>query len=153
MSHDSRAAYVTRARRQPLEASRAAAACAASISTLTPRIHLTLSRPSSLLSPSMGSRQQRVMVQPINVIFKYLQQKTRVSLWLYDNTDMRIEGCIIVSRTPGQREGGACGTSTQRHGCVAAAYPRCCRARAAGRCSTAVACADLASRPASSRGV
>ncbi|PWN97119.1 hypothetical protein FA09DRAFT_330761 [Tilletiopsis washingtonensis] len=43
----------------------------------------------------MGSRQQRVMVQPINVIFKYLQQKTRVSLWLYDNTDMRIEGCII----------------------------------------------------------
>lgn len=38
------------------------------------------------------------MVQPINIIFRYLQQKTKVSLWLYDNTDMRIEGIIIVSR-------------------------------------------------------
>lgn len=146
MSHDSRAAYVTRARRQPLEASHAAAACAASISTLTPRIHLTLSRPSSLLSPSMGSRQQRVMVQPINVIFKYLQQKTRVSLWLYDNTDMRIEGCIIVSRMSEA-------VRWEEHRGCCAAHLRCCRARAAGHCSAAVACADQASRPASSRGV
>ncbi|KAK0559337.1 hypothetical protein OC861_006679 [Tilletia horrida] len=42
----------------------------------------------------MSSRQQRVMVQPINVIFKYLQNQTRVSLWLYDNIDFRIEGKI-----------------------------------------------------------
>jgi small nuclear ribonucleoprotein E len=38
------------------------------------------------------------MVQPINVIFRYLQQQTKVSLWLYDNVDFRIEGRIIVSR-------------------------------------------------------
>ncbi|KAI6005049.1 Sm-like ribonucleoprotein [Pisolithus orientalis] len=43
----------------------------------------------------MGSRQQRVMVQPINVIFKNLQQRTKVVIWLYDNIDMRIEGRII----------------------------------------------------------
>lgn len=36
------------------------------------------------------------MVQPINVIFRHLQQQTRVSLWLYDNTDFRLEGKIIV---------------------------------------------------------
>ncbi|KAI6133371.1 hypothetical protein EDD16DRAFT_1467630 [Pisolithus croceorrhizus] len=43
----------------------------------------------------MASRQQRVMVQPINVIFKNLQQRTKVVIWLYDNVDMRIEGRII----------------------------------------------------------
>jgi len=43
----------------------------------------------------MSGRQQRVMVQPINVIFRHLQQKTKVSIWLYDNVDMRIEGRII----------------------------------------------------------
>ncbi|KAI3617581.1 hypothetical protein CBS9595_003490 [Malassezia furfur] len=43
----------------------------------------------------MSGRQQRVMVQPINVIFRHLQQQTRVSLWLYDNTDFRLEGKII----------------------------------------------------------
>ncbi|KAK0535160.1 hypothetical protein OC835_002468 [Tilletia horrida] len=42
----------------------------------------------------MSGRQQRVMVQPINIIFKYLQNQTRVSLWLYDNVDFRIEGKI-----------------------------------------------------------
>ncbi|WFD34784.1 hypothetical protein MCUN1_001628 [Malassezia cuniculi] len=43
----------------------------------------------------MSGRQQKVMVQPINVIFRYLQQQTRVSLWLYDNVEFRIEGTII----------------------------------------------------------
>ncbi|KAI0318734.1 Sm-like ribonucleoprotein [Amylostereum chailletii] len=43
----------------------------------------------------MSGRQQRVMVQPINVIFKNLQQRTKVVVWLYDNIDMRIEGRII----------------------------------------------------------
>ncbi|GAC93526.1 hypothetical protein PHSY_001091 [Pseudozyma hubeiensis SY62] len=32
---------------------------------------------------------------PINIIFRHLQQQTRVSLWLYDNVDFRIEGKII----------------------------------------------------------
>jgi hypothetical protein len=43
------------------------------------------------------SSKQKVMVQPINVIFRYLQQQNRVSLWLYDNLDTRIEGKISVS--------------------------------------------------------
>lgn len=43
----------------------------------------------------MSGRQQRVMVQPINVIFKNLQQRQKVVIWLYDNVDMRIEGRII----------------------------------------------------------
>ncbi|KAF8321765.1 Sm-like ribonucleoprotein [Clavulina sp. PMI_390] len=43
----------------------------------------------------MSGRQQRVMVQPINVIFKNLQTKTRILVWLHDNADMRIEGRII----------------------------------------------------------
>jgi len=44
----------------------------------------------------MSGRQQRVMVQPINVIFKNLQQRTKVVVWLYDNIEMRIEGRIVV---------------------------------------------------------
>ena len=44
----------------------------------------------------MSTRQQKVVVQPINVIFRYLQRQTRVSLWLYDNVDIRLEGKIIV---------------------------------------------------------
>ncbi|CAO1620457.1 unnamed protein product [Jaminaea pallidilutea] len=43
----------------------------------------------------MGSKAQRVMVQPITVIFRYLQQGTRVSLWLYDDVETRIEGKIV----------------------------------------------------------
>ncbi|KZO95628.1 Sm-like ribonucleo protein [Calocera viscosa TUFC12733] len=43
----------------------------------------------------MSGRQQRVMVQPINVIFKNLQQRTPVQIWLFDNVDMRIEGRLI----------------------------------------------------------
>jgi len=42
----------------------------------------------------VSGRQQRVMVQPINVIFKNLQQRTKVVIWLYDNIEMRIEGRI-----------------------------------------------------------
>lgn len=40
-------------------------------------------------------QQQRVLAQPINVIFKHLQQKTKVLIWLYDNDEMRLEGRII----------------------------------------------------------
>ncbi|KAH7104764.1 hypothetical protein BKA62DRAFT_693329 [Auriculariales sp. MPI-PUGE-AT-0066] len=38
---------------------------------------------------------KKVLVQPINVIFKNLQQRTKISVWLYDNVEMRIEGRII----------------------------------------------------------
>ncbi|EOQ99754.1 hypothetical protein E3P92_01388 [Wallemia ichthyophaga] len=43
----------------------------------------------------MSGRKQQVMIQPINVIFKYLQQRTKVSVWLYDNVDCRLQGRII----------------------------------------------------------
>ncbi|KAG2226962.1 hypothetical protein INT45_006369 [Circinella minor] len=43
----------------------------------------------------MSSKVQKIMVQPINLIFRYLQNKERVQIWLVDKTDMRIEGQII----------------------------------------------------------
>ncbi|CDS07713.1 Putative Small nuclear ribonucleoprotein E [Lichtheimia ramosa] len=43
----------------------------------------------------MSSKVQKIMVQPINLIFRYLQNKTRVQIWLFDKADMRIEGQII----------------------------------------------------------
>ncbi|GAA6064729.1 hypothetical protein JCM10212_000400 [Sporobolomyces blumeae] len=38
---------------------------------------------------------KRVMVQPINVIFKHLQQGSNVQIWLYDNIEQRLEGKIL----------------------------------------------------------
>jgi len=35
------------------------------------------------------------MTLPINVIFDHLQKKTRVVIWLYEDTRMSIEGLII----------------------------------------------------------
>ncbi|CAO3617034.1 unnamed protein product [Cunninghamella echinulata] len=43
----------------------------------------------------MSSKVQKIMVQPINLIFRYLQNKSRVQIWLFENSDMRIEGQII----------------------------------------------------------
>eukprot|EP00004_Rigifila_ramosa_P008927 TRINITY_DN2039_c0_g1_i2.p1 TRINITY_DN2039_c0_g1~~TRINITY_DN2039_c0_g1_i2.p1 ORF type:complete len:106 (+),score=33.83 TRINITY_DN2039_c0_g1_i2:45-320(+) len=40
-------------------------------------------------------RVQHVMTQPINVIFKHLQTKQRIQIWLYEQSDIRIEGVII----------------------------------------------------------
>ncbi|GMH49580.1 hypothetical protein TrVE_jg2006 [Triparma verrucosa] len=42
----------------------------------------------------MPSRKQ-VMTLPINQIFTFLQSKTTVSIWLYEDTKTRIEGVII----------------------------------------------------------
>ena len=38
------------------------------------------------------------MTQPINLIFRFLQSRQPVQIWLYENTDLRIEGRIIVRR-------------------------------------------------------
>jgi len=38
---------------------------------------------------------QKVMVQPINLIFRYLQNRARIQVWLTENVTMRIEGHII----------------------------------------------------------
>lgn len=35
---------------------------------------------------------QKIMVMPINLTFRMLQNRTRVQIWLYENTNLRIEG-------------------------------------------------------------
>ncbi|KAL6750689.1 small nuclear ribonucleoprotein E [Haematococcus lacustris] len=43
----------------------------------------------------MGTKVQKIMTQPINLIFRYLQSKQVIQIWLYDQQDLRIEGRII----------------------------------------------------------
>jgi small nuclear ribonucleoprotein E len=38
---------------------------------------------------------QKVMVQPINLLFRFFQKKIRVQIWLYDVVNMRLEGVVI----------------------------------------------------------
>ena len=45
----------------------------------------------------MATRVKRIMTQPINLIFRFLQSKTRVQIWIYEMNDLRIEGVIVVS--------------------------------------------------------
>lgn len=40
-------------------------------------------------------RVQKIMTQPINLIFRFLQSQQRICVWLYDQADLRIEGRII----------------------------------------------------------
>lgn len=42
-----------------------------------------------------GTKIQKVMVQPINLIFRYLQNRARIQVWLNENVNLRIEGHII----------------------------------------------------------
>lgn len=42
-----------------------------------------------------GQKVQKVMVQPINLIFRYLQNRSRIQIMLYEQLNMRIEGHII----------------------------------------------------------
>lgn len=35
------------------------------------------------------------MVQPINLIFRYLQNRSRIQIWLSENVKLRIEGTLI----------------------------------------------------------
>ncbi|KAK3896086.1 hypothetical protein Pmani_031419 [Petrolisthes manimaculis] len=47
------------------------------------------------MSYAPKSKVQKVMVLPINLIFRYLQSRARVQIWLYENQNLRIEGHII----------------------------------------------------------
>ena len=40
----------------------------------------------------MATKVQRIMTQPINLIFRFLQSKSQIQIW---QKDMRIEGRII----------------------------------------------------------
>ncbi|KAK2148001.1 hypothetical protein LSH36_522g02001 [Paralvinella palmiformis] len=42
-----------------------------------------------------GQKVQKVMMQPINLIFRYLQNRSRIQVWLYEQTTLRVEGHII----------------------------------------------------------
>uniref|UniRef100_A0A2K5BUC0 Small nuclear ribonucleoprotein E n=1 Tax=Aotus nancymaae TaxID=37293 RepID=A0A2K5BUC0_AOTNA len=42
-----------------------------------------------------GQKVQKVMVQPINLICRYLQNRSRIQVWPYEQVNMWIEGCII----------------------------------------------------------
>merc|ERR1711951_21860 len=46
------------------------------------------------MAPGTGQKVQKVMTQPINLIFRFLQNKSRIQVWLYENVNLRIEGVI-----------------------------------------------------------
>lgn len=39
---------------------------------------------------------QKAMVQPIHLIFRYLQTKTPIHIWLFEQLSTRLEGVLIV---------------------------------------------------------
>lgn len=45
-----------------------------------------------------GGGRGKVLLPPINFIFKLLQQRSTVSIWLYEQLAIRIEGKIRVGR-------------------------------------------------------
>lgn len=45
------------------------------------------------MSSSVKSN-KKTMIPPINLIFKYLQQQSPVTIWLYEQTQLRIQGKI-----------------------------------------------------------
>ncbi|XP_025736468.2 small nuclear ribonucleoprotein E-like [Callorhinus ursinus] len=53
----------------------------------------------SLLASTMAYRGQDQKVQKVmvqcNLIFRYLQNRSRIQVWLYEQVNMRIVGCII----------------------------------------------------------
>lgn len=47
------------------------------------------------MSFKSNTKVQKVMVQPINLIFRYLQNRSRIQVWLYENVSLRIDGHIV----------------------------------------------------------
>ena len=42
----------------------------------------------------MPRQDSKTLLQPIDIIFRFLQSKARVQIWLYDQPHIRIEGVI-----------------------------------------------------------
>ncbi|KAJ1985623.1 hypothetical protein H4R33_003886 [Dimargaris cristalligena] len=42
-----------------------------------------------------SNKAQKIMIPPINMIFRHLQNKTKVQIWLFEQVNTRIEGQII----------------------------------------------------------
>ena len=66
---------------------------------------------------------QKVMTQPINLIFRFLQNKSRIVVWLFDQVHCRIEGRIIVRALQGAAHAPL---AARPHRTGACALPRCC---------------------------
>ncbi|KAL3825036.1 hypothetical protein ACJIZ3_021065 [Penstemon smallii] len=49
----------------------------------------------SKVAEMASTKVQRIMTQPINLIFRFLQSKARIQIWLFEQKDVRIEGRII----------------------------------------------------------
>ena len=45
--------------------------------------------------PGGAPRVKKVMTQAINLMFEFLKNKERISIWLYENTSLKIEGVIV----------------------------------------------------------
>ncbi|DBA93093.1 hypothetical protein WJX82_008447 [Trebouxia sp. C0006] len=43
----------------------------------------------------MPPKVKRIMTQPINLIFRFLQSRQKVQIWLFEQKELRIEGRII----------------------------------------------------------
>lgn len=43
----------------------------------------------------MTSKVQKVMIQPITLLFRFWQNKARLQFMLYENKEMRIEGDLL----------------------------------------------------------
>ncbi|KAI7837416.1 Small nuclear ribonucleo E [Chlorella sorokiniana] len=43
----------------------------------------------------MPPKVKRIMTQPINLIFRFLQSRQKIQIWLYEHNDLRVEGRII----------------------------------------------------------
>ena len=46
----------------------------------------------------MATRLIKQQSQPIHALFKFLQSKARVEVWLYEQAHTRLEGVILVRR-------------------------------------------------------
>lgn len=47
------------------------------------------------MSTATSARASKVMASPVNVIFRFLQNKAKVQIWLYEQANVRIEGTIV----------------------------------------------------------
>ncbi len=46
---------------------------------------------------SYAKKIQKTMMKPVYLVFRLLQKRHRVQVWLMENNDLRMEGRIIVN--------------------------------------------------------
>ena len=47
------------------------------------------------MSSGATGKIQKVLTQPVNVIYRFLQEKTVIQVWLHENKHMRMEGVLL----------------------------------------------------------